>query len=130
MEDRMRRERALRIVLFIVGLIFLAGVYPLITSIREGWQANKEDSLPMGISLYVMQGIFLLLSARDPLANRGVITFAAWLNIAHAAVMVIMSIHLPRERQDLLVALAIFALIGAVLIALLPKGQKHPVSTA
>jgi len=126
----MRRERALRIVLFIVGLIFLAGVYPLVTSIREGWQANKEDSLPMGISLYVMQGIFLLLSARDPLANRGVITFAAWLNIAHAAVMVVMSIHLPRERQDLLVASAIFALIGAVLIALLPKGQKHPVSTA
>jgi hypothetical protein len=44
----MRRERALRIVLVIVGLIFLAGVYPLITSVREGWQANKEDSLPMG----------------------------------------------------------------------------------
>jgi len=126
----MRRERALRIVLVIVGLIFLAGVYPLITSIREGWQANKEDPLPIGISLYVMQGIFLLLAARDPFANRGVITFAAWLNIAHAAVMVIMSIHLPHERQDLLVASAIFALIGVVLIALQPKGQKHPVSTA
>jgi hypothetical protein len=125
-----RRERALRIVLVIVGLIFLAGVYPLITSIREGWQANKEDPLPMGISLYVMQGIFLLLAARDPLANRGVITFAAWLNIAHAAVMVIMSIHLPHERQDLLVASAIFALIGVVLIALQPKGQKHPVFMA
>lgn len=126
----MRRERALRIVLFIVGVIFLAGVYPLIMSIREGWQANKEDSLPMGISLYIMQGIFLLLAARDPLANRGVITFAAWLNIGHAAVMVIMSIHLPHERQDLLVASAIFTLIGVALIALLPKDQKHPVSTA
>jgi len=33
--------------------------------------------LPMGISLYVMQGIFLLLAARDPSENRGVITFAA-----------------------------------------------------
>ena len=65
----MLRERALRIVLVIVGLIFLAGVYPLITSIREGWQANKEDPLPMGISLYVMQGIFLLLAARDPLSG-------------------------------------------------------------
>jgi uncharacterized membrane protein YhdT len=126
----MLRERALRIVLVIVGLIFLAGVYPLITSIRKGWQANKEDPLPMGISLYVMQGIFLLLAARDPLNNRGVITFAAWLNIAHAAVMVIMSIHLPHERQDLLVASAIFALIGVVPIALQPKGQKDPVSTA
>jgi hypothetical protein len=81
----MRRERALKVVLLVVGLIFIAGIYPLITSVREGWRANKEDPLPMGISLYVTQGIFLLLAARDPLANRGVITFAAWLNIAHAA---------------------------------------------
>ena len=121
----MRRERALRIVLIIVGLIFLAGVYPLFTSIREGWQANKEDSLPMGISLYVMQGIFLLLAARDPTANRGVITFAAWLNIAHAAVMTVMSIHLPHERQDLLVASAIFCLIGVILIALSTRWKQQ-----
>lgn len=127
----MRRERALRIVLVIVGLIFLAGVYPLFTSIREGWQANKEDSLPMGVSLYVMQGIFLLLAARNPSANRGVIAFAAWLNIAHATVMTVMSIHLPRERQDLLVASAIFCLIGVLLIALLPPtALKERVSTA
>lgn len=78
----MWRERVLKIVLVLVGLIFLAGVYPLVTSVRDGWRANKEDSLPMGISLYVTQGVFLLLAAHDPLANRGVITFAAWLNIA------------------------------------------------
>jgi hypothetical protein len=85
----------------------------------------------MGISLYVTQGIFLLLAARDPLENRGVIKFAAWLNIAHAAVMVVMSIHLPNERQDLLVASAIFGLIGVVLIALVPpKGLKAQASTA
>jgi len=68
-----------------------------------------------------MQGIFLLLAARDPSANRGVITFAAWLNIAHAAVMVVMSIHLPHERQDLIVASALFGIIGVALIAVAPK---------
>jgi quinol-cytochrome oxidoreductase complex cytochrome b subunit len=119
----MRRERALKVVLLVVGLIFIAGIYPLITSVREGWRANKEDPLPMGISLYVTQGIFLLLAARDPLANRGVITFAAWLNIAHAGVMTVMAIHLPNERQDLLVASAVFAAIGAVLITLPPRTQ-------
>jgi len=119
----MRRERALKVVLVLVGLLFCAGVYPLITSVRDGWRANKEDSLPMGISLYVTQGIFLLLAARDPLANRGVITFAAWLNIAHAAVMTVMAIHLPNERQDLLVASAVFGAIGATLIALAPGKQ-------
>jgi uncharacterized membrane protein YhdT len=78
-------------------------------------QANKEDSLPTGLSLYVMMGIFLLLAARNPSANRGVIVFAAWLKIAHATVMTVMAVHLPNERQD-----SVFAGIGAVLILLAP----------
>jgi uncharacterized membrane protein YhdT len=119
----MIRERTLRIVLVLVGLIFVAGAYPLVTSIRDGWQANKEDAEPMGISLYVMMGIFLLVAARNPAANRGVIVFAGWLNIAHAAVMTVMAIHLPNEREDMLIASAIFAGIGAVLI-LLPQAQQ------
>jgi len=77
----------------------------------------------MGISLYVMMGIFLLLAARNPSANRGVIVFAAWLNIAHAVVMTVMAVHLPNERQDLLIAAAIFGAIGAVLILLAPSKQ-------
>ena len=120
----MWRQRALKIVLVLVGLIFVAGVYPLITSVRQGWQANKEDAEPMGISLYVTQGVFLLLAARDPSTNRGVITFAAWLNIAHAAVMAIMAIHLPNERSDLLIAALVFGAIGATLIALSPTKQS------
>jgi hypothetical protein len=101
----------------------VAGVYPLITSVRSGWQANKEDAEPMAISLYVTMGIFLLVAARNPLANRGVIAFAAWLNIAHAAVMSVMAVHLPNERQDLLIAAAVFGLVGAALIALAPVKQ-------
>jgi hypothetical protein len=106
------------------GADLSGGVYPLVTSVRQGWQANKEDAEPMGISLYVMQGIFLLLSARHPVENRGVITFAVWLNIAHAAVMTVMAIHLPNERQDLLIASGVFALIGVGFIALLPAKQS------
>ena len=73
----MNRDKALRILLVLFGLIFVAGVYPLITSVRRGWQANQEDAEPMALSLYVMMGIFLLLAARSPSANRGVIVFAA-----------------------------------------------------
>jgi len=119
----MNRDKILRILLVLFGLIFVAGVYPLITSVRSGWQANKEEAEPMGISLYVMMGIFLLLAARNPSANRGVIVFAAWLNIAHAVVMTVMAVHLPNERQDLLIAAAIFGAIGAVLILLAPSKQ-------
>ena len=55
----------------------------------------------MGLSLYVMMGIFLLLAARNPSVNRAVIVFAAWLNIAHATVMTVMAVHLPNGRQGL-----------------------------
>jgi len=116
----MNRDKALRILLVLFGLIFVAGVYPLITSVRSGWQANKEDAEPMGLSLYVMMGIFLLIAARNPSANRGVIVFAAWLNIAHAAVMAIMAVHLPNERDGLLTAAAVFGVIGGALISLSP----------
>ena len=129
----MRREQLLKVVLVLVGLIFVAGVYPLITSVRSGWQANKEDAEPMGLSLYVTMGIFLLMAARNPSGNRGVIVFAAWLNIAHAAVMTVMAVHLPNERQDMLIASAVFAFIGAALIALAPAKVAvfgGPVSTA
>ena len=116
----MNRDKALKILLVLLGLLFVAGLYPLITSIRSGWQANREDAEPMAISLYVMMGIFLLMAARNPSANRGVIAFAAWLNIAHGAVMAVMAVHLPNERAGLLIAAAVFGVIGAALIALAP----------
>src|SRR5229473_5693359 len=119
----MNRDKALKILLVLFGLLFVAGVYPLITSIRSGWQANREDAEPMAISLYVMMGIFLLLAARQPSANRGVIAFAAWLNIAHGAVMAVMAVHLPNEREGLLIAATVFGVIGAALILLAPAKQ-------
>jgi hypothetical protein len=119
----MNREKALKILLVLFGLIFVAGVYPLITSVRSGWQANREDAEPMALSLYVMMGVFLLVAARNPAANHGVIVFAAWLNIAHAAVMAVMAVHLPNERQDLLIGSAVFAAIGAILTLLPPPHQ-------
>jgi hypothetical protein len=126
----MNREKVLRILLVLFGLVFVAGVYPLITSVRSGWQANKEDAEPMGLALYVTMGIFLLKAARNPSANSGVIAFAAWLNIAHAAVMAVMAIHLPNERQDLLIAATVFGLIGAVLIVLSTVKQSGVLASA
>ncbi len=119
----MNRERALKVVLVLVGLLFSAGIYPVVTSVRSGWEANKEDALPMMLSLYVTLGIFLLLAARNPSANRSVIAFAAWSSFAHAAVMAVMAVRLASERGGLLGAAAVFSVIGLALIALTPAGQ-------
>jgi len=74
----MWRQRALKVVLVLLGLFFVGGIYPLMTTVRSAWQANNEDSTPMMLSLYVTLGIFLLMAARDPSQYRSLIAFAAW----------------------------------------------------
>jgi hypothetical protein len=68
----MWRERALKVVLVVVGLIFSALIYPLTMFVRQ------EPALAMMLSLYVNLGIFLLLVSRNPSANRSLIAFTAW----------------------------------------------------
>ena len=73
----MWRERALKVVLVLVGLLFLAGVYPLMQLLKQ------EPALAMMLSLYVTLGIFLLVAARNPSAHRSVrfrrtVEFRSW----------------------------------------------------
>src|SRR5260370_23577742 len=77
----MNRELGLKIVLALVGLLFLALAYPLAIFMRQ------EPALSMMLSLYVTLGVFLLLAVRNPLASRSLIAFTAWSSFAHAAVM-------------------------------------------
>ena len=107
----------------VVGVLFVAGIYPLVTSVRNELRPNIENALPMMLSLYVTLGVFLLLAARNPSANRSVIAFAAWSSLAHASVMAVMAIRLPAQRSELLIATAALGVIGALLIGLAPTKQ-------
>lgn len=120
----MVRQKALKVVLVLVGLLFTAGIYPLVGSVRDAWQVNKESAEPMFISLYVALGVFLLLAARNPSANRSLIAYGAWANIAHAAVMAAMALHITSERKGLLIAAAVFSGIGLLLLVLAPAKQS------
>jgi hypothetical protein len=83
----MKRERALKVVLVVVGLTFSAGIYPVTESL---WRQNQSMyTFDMMLSLYLALGIFLLLAVRDPSANRSLIAFTAWSCFAHAAVMTV-----------------------------------------
>src|SRR5467141_4558415 len=97
----MIRERALKAVLILVGLLFSAGVYPLTMFL------SREPALAMMLSLYVTLGIFLLLAVRNPSANRSLIAFTAWSSFAHAAVMAVMAFQRADERGELLIAVAV-----------------------
>jgi uncharacterized membrane protein YoaK (UPF0700 family) len=118
----MIRERALKIVLVLVGLLFSAAIYPVATSL---WKMNESDyGDDMMLSLYFVLGIFLLLAVRNPSANRSLIAFAAWSSFAHGAVMAVLAVHFPSERGELLGAVALLGVIGVTLIALAPAKQS------
>jgi hypothetical protein len=117
----MNRERALKIVLGLVGLLFSAAIYPLAASL---WKLNQSDyGDDMMLSLYFTLGIFLLMAIRNPSANRSLIAFAAWSSFAHGAVMAVLAVHIPNERVSLLTAVAVLVIIGVTFIALSPAKQ-------
>jgi hypothetical protein len=113
----MIRERALKILLVLVGLLFSAGIYPLMMFLRS------EASAAMMLSLYVTLGIFLLIAVRNPSANRSLIAFTAWSSFAHAAVMAVQAYLNVIARGELL-GVAALIIIGVALIVLAPAKQS------
>ena len=129
----MKRERALKVVLALVGLVFAAGILPMVTMVRSVLQQSNEHPLPsalqtadeaMILSVYATLGLFLLVAARDPSGHRSLIAFAAWSSFAHAAVMAVMSIQVPTARAEWLGTAVALAIIGALLIVLAPGKQR------
>ena len=119
----MIRERALKVVLVLVGLLFLALVYPLKVFLAQ------DPSLAMMFSVYVTLGFFLLLAARNPSANRTLIAFAAWSSLVHAVVMGVQAFQGMVQREELLGSAAL-VVIGAALIALAPAKQSGELASA
>jgi hypothetical protein len=115
----MNRELALKIVLAVVGVIFIALSYPMVVFIRQ------EPALAMMLSLYVTLGIFLLLAIRNPAASRSVIAFTAWSSLAHAAFMGTQA-FLNMVARGELIGVAVLFVIGIAFLALAPPKASQP----
>jgi len=117
----MRRERVLKVVLVLVGLAFSAAVLPVTESLWH--QDQSMYTFDMILSLYVTLGIFLLIAAPNPPANRSLIAFAAWSCFAHAAVMAVTAFSKGGYRGDVW-GVAVLGIIGVALIVLAPAKQS------
>jgi hypothetical protein len=120
MEDAMLRERALKVVLVVVGLFFLAAIYPAVDSLLHGASPSDYGD-DMMMSLYAALGVFLLIAVRNPPGHRSLIAFAAWSSFAHAFVMTTLGIHDASFRAGFVGGPAVLVLIGIILILLAPK---------
>jgi len=125
----MSRTRTLKVVLVLVGLLFVAGAYPLIGSLLHPADSDTGDT--MMLSLYVAAlGIFLLVAVRNPSAHRSLIAFAAWSSFAHAVAMSILGLEIASQRVGFLVGSAVLVVIGLALIALPPGRRSRELRSA
>jgi len=113
----MWRERTLKVVLVVVGLVFCALAYPLIMFVKQ------EPALAMQFSVYVTLGIFLLFASRNPSANRSLIAFTAWSSFVHAMLMAGQAFARLIARGEL-IGSAVLVVIGIALIVLAPAKES------
>jgi hypothetical protein len=118
---------ALRVALVLFGIIFIVGIYPLTILWPSGWawhMGGPSMYLEMILGIYATLGVFLVLAARNPLANLSLISFTIWSSVVHAGIMAAQSIVYPEHRGHLYGDVPALLLIAVVLAVLSPRGAK------
>src|SRR5207245_5680869 len=125
----MKRERALQVVLVLVGLCYCFWVYLLFDFLWHSRWLEHSDVMPMFLSLNTALGVCLLVAVKQPAKHRLLIAYAAWSSLAHGFTMTIMSAQAVAHgmhRKDSPQDIVIFGVIGVTLLALLPAKQPSP----
>lgn len=113
----------LSLALRLVGVIFIAGIYPLTLIWPSGWSwiPAQPMYLQMILGIYATLGVFLLLAAKDPMKHLSLIWFTVWSSFVHAGVMAYHALTSVGNAGHLPGDIAALAIVGAVLAALTPR---------
>ena len=129
----MKRERALQVVLVLVGLFYSFCGYFLFDDLwHSRWLSGHSDVMPMFLSLNTALGVCLLVAVKQPAKHRLLIAYGAWSSLAHGFTMTIMSaqaIAHGTHRKDSPQDIVIFVVIGITMLALLPQKQTSAAGT-
>ena len=114
----------LRIALIAVGIIFIAGIYPLMIIWPSGWtwHTGHSDYPMMIVGVYATLGVFLIMAARNPLANLSLIWFTVWSSVVHGLIMLAQSFEMPENHGHLIGDVPALIVVAIVLAALTPRG--------
>jgi uncharacterized membrane protein (GlpM family) len=120
------REKYLKIALVLFGIVFLL-IYPLGMVWPSGWVWHGGEGmyyLQMLAGVYAVLGIYLIAAARDPEANRSLISFTIWSSAVHAAIMAVQALTDNREYGHLVGDVPALLLVAVVLWVLSPKTTR------
>jgi hypothetical protein len=119
------RLKYLRIALVLVGIIFIFGLYSLMIAWPSGWtwHTGHSDYPLMIVGIYATLGVFLILAARDPLANRSLIWFTVWSSVIHGGIMAGQALA-PNSHGHLVGDVPALFIIAIVLALLTPRESQ------
>ncbi len=120
--------KLLRAVLIAVGILLIAGLYPLTVLWPAGWawhHGGQSMYLQMILGIYATLGVFLILAAREPLAHRSLIWFVVWSSLVHAGIMAAQASVYPEHRGHLYGDVPALLVIAGVLALLTPRRQTR-----
>ncbi len=119
-----QRLKYLRVALWIFGIIFIFGIYPMMMWIWPsgwGWEPRQPEYEQMIMGIYATLGVFLILAARNPMEHLSLIWFTVWSSIVHGGIMFVQALVDQHERANLLGDVSALFLVAIVLWVLVPK---------
>lgn len=111
------KRKILKLALRVFGVIFLL-VYPLGFIWPSGWVWHGGMGgyyLQMIAGIYAVLGIFLIIAAKNPEANRSLISFTIWSSVVHAAIMGVQAVGDTHETGHLIGDVPALVLVAVVL---------------
>lgn len=78
----------------------------------------------MMMGIYATLGVFLIMAAKDPLANASLIWFTIWSSIVHGGIMLIQAVIDETDRANLIGDVPALFLIAFILWYLMPKQSQ------
>jgi low temperature requirement protein LtrA len=109
----------LKAALVAVGLAFLL-IYPLAIVWPSGWAWHggapySNEYYMMIVGVYATLGVFTILAARNPDANRSLIWFVAFSSLVHGLIMALQALQMPEHQGHLYGDVPALILVAVVL---------------
>jgi len=125
------RLYTLRVVLVVVGLIFIFGIYTLGILWPSGWvwgEAGPRSFVPshylmMIIGVYATLGVLLIIASKNPAAHASLIWFTVWSSLVHGGIMAAQGLIDGNEHGHLVGDAPALLVVAIVLAALAPRGE-------
>lgn len=116
----------LRVVLVFTGIVALS-LYPLMHLWPSGWRwnPNQYQYEQMMVGIYATLGIFLIIAAKNPLANISLIKFTIWSSLVHATIMLFQVIYAPNEYPHLYGDIPALYIAAILLAIFLPTARER-----